>query len=103
MGYKQENMIELLKKHIERQLEKGIHKVFCFQAFLNRIFTDLDQKTQSYISEVFDDDLNELLTNKSGIELACKLFTVANVKTRKKMVKKIKESVKSYLSNDNIC
>ena len=100
--YKQENMLELLKSHIEKQLEKGIHKVFCFQAFLNRIFEDLDHRTQSYISEVFDDDVNELLTNKSGVELASKLFTVASVKTRKKMVKKIKESVKSYLSNDSI-
>lgn len=100
--YKQENLIGLLKTHIERQLEKGIHKVFCFQAFLSKIFEDLDQKTQSYISEVFDDDVNELLTNKSGVELASKLFTVASVKTRKKMVKKIKESVKSYLSNDSI-
>jgi hypothetical protein len=95
-------MIETLKSHIEKQLEKGIHKVFCFQAFLNRIFEDLDHRTQSYISEVFDDDTNELLTNKSGVELASKLFTVASVKTRKKMVKKIKESVKSYLSNDSI-
>jgi pumilio family protein 6 len=101
-SYKKDNMIEALKSHIEKQLEKGIHKVFCFQAFLNRIFEDLDHKTQSYISEVFDDDVNELLTNKSGVELASKLFTVASVKTRKKMVKKIKESVKSYLSNDSI-
>lgn len=100
--YQQDNIKETIKSHIERQLEKGIHKLFCFQAFLNRIFESLDQKTKSYISEVFDDDVNELLTNKSGVELACKLFTVASVKTRKKMIKKIKEHVKSYLSNDSI-
>ncbi len=100
--YKQDNLKETLKTHVEKQLEKGIHKLFCFQAFLNRIFDSLDQKTKAYISEVFDDDINELLTNKSGVELACKLFTVASVKTRKKMIKKIKEHVKSYLSNDSI-
>jgi len=100
--YKQDNLKETIKTHVEKQLEKGIHKLFCFQAFLNRIFESLDQKTKAYISEVFDDDVNELLTNKSGVELACKLFTVASVKTRKKMIKKIKEHVKSYLSNDSI-
>lgn len=100
--YKQDNLKEAIKTHVEKQLEKGIHKLFCFQALLNRIFDSLDQKTKSYISEVFDDDINELLTNKSGVELACKLFTVASVKTRKKIIKKIKEHVKSYLSNDSI-
>ena len=100
--YTQDNIKEKIKTHIEKQLEKGIHKVFCFQAFLNKIFDNLDPKTKAYISEVFDDDVNELLTNKSGVELACKIFTVASVKTRKKMIKKIKESVKSYLSNESI-
>lgn len=100
--YQQDNLKDLIKSHVEKQLEKGIHKVFCFQAFLNRVFDMLDQKTKCYISEVFDDDINEILTNKTGIELACKLFTVASVKTRKKMIKKIKENVKSYLSNESI-
>jgi len=100
--YKQDIIKESIKSHIEKQLEKGTHKLFIFQAFLNKIYENLDQRTKSYISEVFDDDINELLTNKCGVELACKLFTVASVKTRKKMVKKIKENVKSYLSNDSI-
>jgi len=93
---------ETIKSHIEKQLEKGIHKVFVFQAFLNKIFDKLDSRTKAYISEVFDDDVNEFLTNKTGIEVACKIFTVASVKTRKKIIKKIKDNVKSYLSNDSI-
>jgi pumilio family protein 6 len=96
-----ENVKTDLKAHLEKQLEIGVHKNFLFQAFLNKIFDYLDVKTKSYISELFDDDLTEFLNNKAGIELACKIFTVASAKTRKKVIKKVKDNLKSLLSNEN--
>jgi pumilio family protein 6 len=96
-----ENVKTDLKAHLEKQLEIGVHKNFLFQAFLNKVFDFLDVKTKSYISELFDDDVTEFLNNKAGIELACKIFTVASAKTRKKVIKKIKDNLKSLLSNEN--
>jgi pumilio family protein 6 len=99
--YDQENVRESLKNHLEKQLEKGVHKNYIFQSFLNRIFDFLDTKTKIYISELFDDDIHEFIQWKSGIELCCKLFTVANAKTRKKIIKKIKDNIPTIMSNDN--
>jgi len=82
--FDQENVRNDLKVHLEKQLEKKVHKSFIFQAFLNKIFDSLDGKTKVYLSELFDDDFSEFLQNKQGIELSCKLFTVASAKIRKK-------------------
>jgi hypothetical protein len=99
--YQQENVREALKSHLEKQLEKGVHKCFIFQAFLNQIFDNLDSKSKVYVSELFDDDINEFLAERQGIELSCKLFTVSPAKTRKKTVKKLKDSITTILSNEN--
>jgi hypothetical protein len=98
--YQQENVKDQLKLHLEKQLEKGVHKVYIFQAFLNQIFDNIDPKTKVYISELFDDDINEFLSDRHGVELACKLFNVSQAKTRKKTVKKLKDNISSILSNE---
>ena len=98
--YDQENVRELLKAHLEKQLERGVHKVHVFQGFLNQIFDYLDPKTKVYLSELFDDDINEFFGNRQGVELCCKLFNVASAKTRKKVIKKVKDNLSSIISND---
>jgi pumilio family protein 6 len=89
-----------IKAHLEKQLEKNVHKNYIFQSFLNKTFDYLDPRTKLYISELFDDDLGEFLMNKPGVEVACKIFTVASAKTRKKIIKKIKDNLKSMISNE---
>jgi pumilio homology domain family member 6 len=95
-----ESVKDDLKAHLEKQLEKNIHKNYIFQSFLNKAFDYLDWKTKLYVSELFDDDLGEFLQNRPGVELACKIFTVASAKTRKKVIKKIKDNLKSMTSNE---
>ncbi len=98
--YDQENVRELLKAHLEKQLERNIHKVHVFQGFLNQIFDYLDTKSKTYLAELFDDDINEFFGNRQGVELSCKLFNVASTKTRKKIIKKIKDNLSSIINND---
>jgi hypothetical protein len=98
--YKQENVRDAFKNHLEKQLEKGVHKVYIFQAFLNQIFNYMDSKTKVYVSELFDDDINEFLNDHHGVQLACKLFNVSQAKTRKKTVKKLKDNISMILSNE---
>ena len=98
--YAGETIKDNIKLHLEKQLERNVHKNFIFQAFLNKTFDYFDTKTKVYISELFDDDLNEFVQNKYGVELACKVFTVASAKTRKKIIKKIKDNIKSFTSNE---
>ena len=90
-----------LKQHLEKQLELGINKNFIFHGFLNKIFDLLDEKTQIYITELFDDDFTPFLDNNYGFELACKLFSVSEAKTRKKIIKIVREQFDNYLNNDN--
>jgi pumilio family protein 6 len=98
--YDQENVTNDLKLHLEKQLEKEVHKTFLFQGFLNKIFDYLDTKTKIYVSELFDDDVNEFLQSKQGIELSCKLFTVGSAKTRKKIIKKLKDKLVTIINNE---
>jgi len=98
--YDQENITNDVKMHFEKQLEKEVHKTFLFQAVLNRIFDYLDSKTKCYLAELFDDDLNEFLQCKQGIEVSCKIFTVANAKTRKKLIKKLKDKLVTIVNNE---
>ena len=90
-----------IKVHLEKQLELGVSKNFIFHGFLNKIFDLLDEKTQIYITELFDDDFTPFLDNNYGFELACKLYSVSEAKTRKKIIKTIRENLDNYLSNDN--
>jgi pumilio homology domain family member 6 len=98
--YGQENIVNDIKAHLEKQLEKVVHKTYIFQAFLNKIFDYFDAKTKCYIAELFDDDLNEFLECKQGIELSCKMFTVASAKTRKKIIKKLKDKLVTIINNE---
>ena len=89
--YTEDNITKNIKDHIEKQLEKTVHKTYIFQSVFNKVFDLLNAKLQNYFSEVFDDDLNDFLIYKKGVELACKVFTVAQAKTRKKILKNFKK------------
>ena len=75
-----------LQTHLEKQLEIGVNKNFIFHGFLNKIFDYLDEKTQVYITELFDDDFLPFLDSAPGFELICKLYAVSPAKTRKKII-----------------
>jgi len=89
--FTEDNIVATIKQHIEKQLEKTVHKTYIFQSVFNKVFDLFDPKLQVYFSEVFDDDLNDFLIYKKGVELACKVFTVAQAKTRKKILKNFKK------------
>lgn len=57
-NFKAEDIIKKLKVHLQKQLEKNINKDFIFHGFLNKILEYLDEKTQIYITELFDDDIS---------------------------------------------
>lgn len=98
--FEQDKTKEELKKHLEKQLEKEIHKSHIFQAFLDKIYDHLDLKSKSYISELFDDDIYLFIDHKIGVDISCKLYTVGSAKTRKKIIKKIKDNMSSIMSNE---
>ncbi len=97
----EENVRKNIVAHLEKQLEKSVHKTFIFQYFLDRIFDSLDTKLKLYISELFDDDTDEFITNKFGMELSCKLFVVGSTKTRKKIIKKVKDRMEELTKNEH--
>ena len=90
-----------IKEHLEKQLELGINKNFIFHGFLNKLFDELDTKTQSYIADLFDDDFLPFLDNNYGFEIAMKLYSVAQAKTRKKIIKLVRNEMDNYLNNEN--
>ena len=97
----EDNIRKNLTNHLEKQLEKSVHKTFIFQYTLDKIFDLLDPKLKVYISELFDDDTDEFINNKFGMELSCKLFVVGTTKTRKKVIKKIKDKVEEITKNEH--
>ena len=90
-----------IKEHLEKQLELGINKNFIFHGFLNKLFDELDTKTQSYVADLFDDDFLPFLDNNYGFEIAMKLYSVAQAKTRKKIIKLVRNEMDNYLNNEN--
>lgn len=100
-SFETEDIREKIKTHCEKQLEAGVSKNFIFHGFLNKIFDFLDEKTQVYLSELFDDDFGPFLTNTYGFKLVCKLYAVAPAKTRKKVIKKIRESINNEINDEN--
>lgn len=100
-SFKTEDLREKIKAHLEKQLENGVSKNYIFHGFLNKIFDYLDEKTQVYISELFDDDFMPFLSNIYGFKLACKLYAVAGAKTRKKVIKVIRENINDLITSEN--
>ena len=95
-----EDIIKKIKEHLEKQLEKNINKNFIFHGFLNKIFDYLDEKTQIYITELFDDDISFFMDSYYGYELIMKMYSVSSAKTRKKIIKYVRDNMDRFLSDE---
>ena len=95
-----EDIIKKVKEHLEKQLEKNINKNFIFHGFLNKIFDYLDEKTQIYITELFDDDISFFMDSYYGYELIMKMYSVSSAKTRKKIIKYVRDNMDTFLSDE---
>ena len=95
-----EDIITKVKTHLDKQLEKNINKNFIFHGFLNKIFDYLDEKTQIYITELFDDDIASFMDSNYGFELLMKMYSVSSAKTRKKIIRFVRDNMDDYLTND---
>ena len=95
-----EDIIKKIKTHLEKQLEKNINKNFIFHGFLNKIFDYLDEKTQIYITELFDDDISFFMDSYYGYELIMKMYSVSSAKTRKKIIKYVRDNMETFLQDE---
>ena len=95
-----EDIIKKIKEHLEKQLEKNINKNFIFHGFLNKIYDYLDEKTQIYITELFDDDISFFMDSNYGYELIMKMYSVSSAKTRKKIIKYVRDNMDTFLSDE---
>ena len=95
-----EGIITKIKTHLDKQLEKNINKNFIFHGFLNRIFDFLDEKTQIYITELFDDDIGPFMDSNYGFELLMKMYSISSAKTRKKIIRFVRDNMENYLLNE---
>ena len=95
-----DNIIKKIKEHLEKQLEKNINKNFIFHGFLNKIFDYLDEKTQIYITELFDDDISFFLDSYYGYELIMKMYSISSAKTRKKIIKYVRDNMDTFLTDE---
>ena len=95
-----DDLITKIKTHLDKQLEKNINKNFIFHGFLNKIFDYLDEKTQIYITELFDDDIASFMDSNYGFELLMKMYSVSSAKTRKKIIRFVRDNMDDYLKND---
>ena len=95
-----ENIIKKIKEHLEKQLEKEVNKNFIFHGFLNKIFDYLDEKTQIYITELFDDDISFFMDSYYGYELVMKMYSVSSAKTRKKIIKYVRDNMDTFLADE---
>ena len=95
-----EDLITKVKTHLDKQLEKEINKNFIFHGFLNKIFDYLDEKTQIYITELFDDDIGSFMDSNYGFELLMKMYSISSAKTRKKIIRFVRDNMDDYLNND---
>ena len=99
-NFEAEDIIKKLKNHLEKQLEKNINKNFIFHGFLNKIFDYLDEKTQIYITELFDDDISFFMDSYYGYELIMKMYSVSSAKTHKKIIKYVRDNLETFLSDE---
>jgi pumilio family protein 6 len=95
-----EDLITRVKTHLDKQLEKEINKNFIFHGFLNKIFDYLDEKTQIYITELFDDDIGYFMDSNYGFELLMKMYSISSAKTRKRVIRFVRDNMDDYLNND---
>ena len=95
-----EELITKIKTHLDKQLEKNINKNFIFHGFLNKIFEFLDEKTQIYITELFDDDIESFMDSNYGFELLMKMYSVSSAKTRKKIIRFVRDKMDDYLLSE---
>ena len=68
--------------------------------FLNKIFDYLDEKTQIYITELFDDDISFFMDSYYGYELIMKMYSVSSAKTRKKIIKYVRDNMDRFLTDE---
>ena len=99
-NFEAEDIIKKIKTHLEKQLEKNINKNFIFHGFLNKIFDYLDEKTQIDITELFDDDISYFMDSYYGYELIMKMYSVSSAKTRKKIMKYVRDNMDTFLSDE---
>ena len=95
-----EDIYTKVKEHLDKQLEKNINKNFIFHGFLNKIFDYLDEKTQIYITELFDDDIESFMDSNYGFELLMKMYSISSAKTRKKIIRFARDNMENYLSTE---
>ena len=99
-NFETEEIITKIKTHLDKQLEKNINKNFIFHGFLNKIFDFLDEKTQIYITELFDDDIGPFMDSNYGFELLMKMYSISSAKTRKKIIRFVRNNMENYLLDD---
>ena len=99
-NFESEDIIAKIKEHLDKQLEKEINKNFIFHGFLNKIFEYLDEKTQIYVTELFDDDIKYFMDSNYGFELLMKMYSISSAKTRKKIIRFVRDNMDEYLSNE---
>ena len=95
-----EDITTKIKAHLDKQLEKEINRNFIFHGFLNKIFDYLDEKTQIYITELFDDDIGYFMDSNYGFELLMKMYSISSAKTRKKIIRFARDNMEDYLSTE---
>ena len=96
-NFESEDISSKIKEHLDKQLEKEINKNFIFHGFLNKIFEYLDEKTQIYVTELFDDDIKYFLDSNYGFELLMKMYSISSAKTRKKIIRFVRDNMDEYL------
>ena len=99
-NFESEDITSKIKEHLDKQLEKEINKNFIFHGFLNKIFEYLDEKTQIYVTELFDDDIKYFMDSNYGFELLMKMYSISSAKTRKKIIRFVRDNMDEYLSNE---
>ena len=67
---------------------------------MNKIFEFLDEKTQIYITELFDDDIESFMDSNYGFELLMKMYSVSSAKTRKKIIRFVRDKMDDYLFSE---
>ena len=60
----------------------------------------MDEKTQIYITELFDDDIESFMDSNYGFELLMKMYSVSSAKTRKKIIRFVRDKMDDYLLSE---
>jgi len=77
-----------------------MHTSFLYQLFLSELFKYVQLEFQTYLGELYEDEIKEFMGFKKSIELSCNLFLVSSAKSRKKIMKNIKDSIQNAALNE---